>query len=104
MMWWAWLLIWSLLTLGFLGVLAWCSIRLFRKALGTLKAMEDLGNQVAAIDLDVAANPPPFTPAIFADSAVLLFNIKQRRSQRAHRRQQRRDASILRGKLMRNTR
>jgi hypothetical protein len=104
MPWWSWLLIWSGLMLILLAVLSWFAVALYRKSLGTLRALESFSDQVSAVDLDLPPDSVPFTPAVFADSAELFHNVEQRRGDRAHRRQLRRDARILRGKLMHKTR
>ncbi len=104
MPWWSWFLIWCLLVLGLLAVLVWFAVRLFRKAVGILHALESLNDQVAAIDLELAPAPDAFTPAVFADIVVLLHTVEQRRAEKVHRRQLRRDAWIVRGKLLRNAR
>ena len=104
MPWWSWLLIWSGLVLGLLAVLSWFGVALYRQARGTLLALESLSDQVSAVDLDLAATRPPFTAAAFADATVLRHHLEQRRVERTRRRQLRRDALIVRGKLMRNVR
>lgn len=104
MPWWSWLLIWCVLVLALLSVLGWFALTLFRKALGVLRALESFNEQVAAVDLEPAPTLVPFTPAVFADPGELLQTVEQRSALRAHRRQLRRDALILRGKLLRNAR
>lgn len=104
MPWWSWLFIWTGLALTLLAVLGWFAITLYRKSLGTLRALAALSDQVSAVDLGRVPESVLFTPAVFSDSAVLSQNVEQRRGDRAHRRQLRRDARILRGKLMRKTR
>ena len=104
MPWWSWLLIWSGLVFILLAVLSWFAVALYRKSLGTLRALEALSDQVSAVDLDLPPYSVPFTPAVFADAAVLFQNVEQRRGDRVHRRQLRRDARILRGKLLHKTR
>ena len=104
MPWWSWLLIWGVLVAGLFVVLIWCAVALYRKAVTTLRALEALNDQVSSVDLDVPSVCASFSPAVFADSAVVLRNIEQNRADRAHRSQVRRDARIVRGKLMRNAR
>ena len=104
MPWWSWLLIWCVLVLVLLAVLGWFAFALYRQARGTLRALESLTDQVSAIDLDLSAATPPLDAAIFADATVLLHVVEQRRVEHAGRRQLRRDAMIVRGKLMRNAR
>ncbi len=104
MPWWSWLIIWTVLVLGSLGMLAGLGLRLFRKALRTLQGVEAVGEQISAIDINLAPPSAPFQPAIFADAQVLRQGIAQRSAERTHRSQQRRDALIVRGKLIRHTR
>ena len=104
MPWWSWLLIWSGLVLILLAVLGWFAVALYRKSLVTLRALEAFNDQVSAVDLDLPPDSVPFTPAVFADSALLFHNVEQRRGDQAHRRQLGRDARILRGKLLNKTR
>ena len=104
MPWWSWLLIWSVLTLGFLALLVWSGVRLYRKSLGALRAFEALGDQIAALNVDVSPRPEQFRPAVFTDLAALRLEVEQREAERVHRRQVRRDGRIVRGKLMRNAR
>ena len=100
MPWWSWLLIWSGLLSILLAVLGWFAVALYRKSLGTLRAVEALSDQVSAVDMGLPPDSVPFTPAVFADSAVLFHTVERRRGDQAHRRQLRRDARILRGKLL----
>ena len=104
MPWWSWLLIWSGLALVLLGVLTWFAVQLYRKALGTLQAFEALSDQVAGLSWDSSSPPALFKPAVFADLKRLRREVEQRRAERTHRRQMRRDGLIVRGKLMRNAR
>ena len=104
MPWWSWLLIWTVLTLGFLAVLGWFAVSLFRQARGTLRALESLQEQLPTGEYDPPAAAPTRIPAVFADLAVLLGRVEQLRAERTHRNQVRRDARIVRGKLMRHAR
>jgi len=104
MPWWSWLVIWSALTLGFLALLVWFGVRLYRKCLGVLRALEEVGDQVAALNRDSSPKPEQFRPAVFTDLAVLRHKVEQRDAERSHRGQMRRDGRIVRGKLMRNAR
>jgi hypothetical protein len=100
MPWWSWLLIWSVLVLGLLGMLAWFGYALFRKLMGALKALEELGNQVARLGpaADEAA-PYKFRPAVFRDLHELVHAAGVARNARDRRRQLRRDRFIARSKL-----
>ena len=100
---WGWILIWTVLVAGLLGMLAWFAVRLFRKLMATLGALEDLGDQVAALDLDTELAPVPFHPAVFQDRRALSAAIAQARLGAVLRRAERRDLSVSRGKLLRHT-
>ncbi|TFD57792.1 hypothetical protein E3T39_13525 [Cryobacterium suzukii] len=104
MPWWSWLLIWGVLVAGLFTVLGWYAMTLYRKAVTTLRALELLSDQVSAVDLVAPSVSVSFVPAVFADAAVVLRNVEQNRADRSHRNQVRRDARIVRGKLMRNAR
>ena len=101
MPWWSWVLIWTGLVLVLLGMLAFFAITLFRKAMRTLGALEDLGR---AAELDPRADETEpeterFTPAVFRSRRELLDAVRLRRAARARRRQRRRDRLFQRSKL-----
>jgi hypothetical protein len=76
---------------------------LFRKLVTITDALGELGDQLAQLDTDVdTLAPGGFSPAIFADRAELAMDVERSRDQRAHRRQERRDLAINRGKLLRH--
>ena len=49
MAWWAWLIIWTVLVLGLLGMLAWLGWRLFKKGAAVFRALEELGDRGAGV-------------------------------------------------------
>ena len=101
MPWWSWLLLWSGLGLALCAVLAWFAFTLFKKLIKAAEALEDLGNRVADLDLNLDEPAPDrFTPAIFLHRHDLALAVDQNRADRAHRRQLRRDRLIGRGKLL----
>ena len=100
---WSWILIWTLLVAGLLAMLAWFAVILFRNLMGTLGALEDLGDQLAELDLERDLPRARFRPAVFADRRALAGAIDQARLARAHRRALRRDLAISRGKLLQHT-
>jgi len=100
---WSWILIWALLVAGLVAMLAWFAVRLFRKLMTTFGALEDLGDQLAELDLDTALPRTPFSPAVFQKRRDLAAVIDQARIERAHRRAHRRDLRISRGKLIQHT-
>jgi flagellar biosynthesis/type III secretory pathway M-ring protein FliF/YscJ len=101
--WWSWVIIWVVLVAALLGMLAWFAVRLFRKLMTAADALGDLGDQLAQLDeaVDELA-PATFSPAIFADREELALDVERNRDRRAHRRQERRDLAINRGKLLRH--
>ncbi|TFB99340.1 hypothetical protein E3O42_13945 [Cryobacterium adonitolivorans] len=100
---WSWILIWTLLVAGLIAMLVWFAVHLFRKLMATMGALEDLGDQLAELDLDTGVPGAPFHPAVFQKRRVLAAAIDQARLERAHRRAHRRDLAINRGKLIQHT-
>jgi hypothetical protein len=101
--WWSWVIIWVILVAALLGMLAWFAVRLFRKLMTAADALGDLGDQLAALDGDIAElAPDTFSPAIFGNRSELAEDVERGRDRRAHRRQERRDLAINRGKLLRH--
>ncbi len=101
MPWWSWILIWTGLVLGLLGMLAWFGYVLFRKAMRTADALERLGDQVAELgDQPEAPSEPRFRPAVFEDRAEVRLDFELTRAERLRRRQLRRDRLVTRGKLL----
>jgi hypothetical protein len=100
---WAWILLWTLLVIALLVMLTVFAIRLFRKLMRTLGALEDLGDQLAELDIDAESPRAHFRPAVFQNRRVLAAAIDQARLQRVHRRAQRRDLAIGRGKLLQHS-
>lgn len=100
---WAWILIWIVLVAVLLAMVAWFGVRLFRKLMGTLGALEDLGDQLAELDLDGDLPRATFRPAVFQNRRELAAAIDTARADRAYRRAQRRDLAISRGKLLQHT-
>jgi hypothetical protein len=103
MPWWSWVLIWTVLAAGLVGMLAFFAVRLFRKLMGTLGALEELGDQVSDLGLDVGQPETRFHPAVFSDRHALAAAIDRAGIERAHRRALRRDLAIRRGKLLQHT-
>ena len=100
---WAWVLIWVVLVVGLITMLVWFAVRLFRKLMGTLGALEDLGDQIAEFDAGAPVPAAVFRPAVFQDRRALAAAIDQSRAERARRRALRRERSINRGKLLQHT-
>jgi len=100
---WSWVLIWTILVAGLAGMLVWFAVRLFRKLMRTLSALEDLGDQVAQLNFDVEVPSARLRPAIFRDRRALAAEIERARLTRAYARATRRDLAITRGKLLKHT-
>ena len=101
MPWWSWILIWTALVLGLLGMLAFFAVSLFRKLMRAMDALVTLGDQVSALDTNISElQAPSLRPAIFEDKNVLAYQYEINRYARAERRQRRRDALVNRGKLL----
>ncbi|WEO79189.1 hypothetical protein BJQ94_09220 [Cryobacterium sp. SO2] len=100
---WSWILIWTLLVAGLVGMLAWFAVRLFRKSMRTLAALDELGQQVAELDTGAQLPGTAFRPAVFEDRRALAAAIEQSRVEHSRRRSLRRERSINRGKLLQHT-
>ncbi|UAJ77836.1 hypothetical protein IT072_11015 [Leifsonia sp. ZF2019] len=101
MPWWSWLLIWTGLVLGLIGMLAYFAWSLFRKVVAAAKEAGALIEkaevlQVRADELKEEA----FHSAVFADAAELRAGREQSRADKEFARQARRDARVRRGKLL----
>ena len=102
MPWWSWFVVWGLLGALLVGTLAGLGLMLFRKAMRTADALDELGNQLSAVGADgdrLAATLPRFRSAISQDRAALHLGVELQASERRHRRQVRRDGLIAQGKL-----
>lgn len=98
---WSWILIWTVLVLGLLGMLAFFAVTLFKKLMRATDALGTLGAQVSALDTNVSElQAPSLRPAIFENKDVLGYQYEVDRHARAQRRQRRRDALVNRGKLL----
>jgi hypothetical protein len=101
MAWWSWILIWTGLVLGLIGMLAWFGYVLFRKAMRMADALELLGDQVAEVGAGSALPPQTrFRAAVFEDRADIRLDFELTRAERLRRRQRRRDRLVARGKLL----
>jgi hypothetical protein len=101
MPWWSWLLIWTGLVLGLLGMLAFFGWWLFRKVMAAAKEASALIEKadVLQIRADQLADEA-FHPAVFADASVLAAERQQAAAEKAFAKQARRDARVRRGKLL----
>ena len=101
MVWWSWLVIWTVLVLGLLGMLGFFAWWLFRKLMGAareaaalLEKSETLERRAEELGDEV------FHAAVFADPTQLRDERTQARARRAIVRQARRDERVRRGKLL----
>lgn len=111
MPWWAWVLIWSGLSIGLLVMLALFAIMLFRKLMTLVAALGELGDRVgggevgindAGTDNSGTDGAVPSTrdvAAVFQNRHGLAAVVADQRFVRLHRRQLRRDRAIHHGKL-----
>jgi hypothetical protein len=66
-------------------------------------ALGDVGDQFAQLGANVDELPAAtFSAAVFANRAELAEDVERSRDRRSHRRQERRDLAINRGKLLRH--
>lgn len=101
MPWWSWLIIWTGLTLGLLGMLGVAVWRLFQKATGVLDDLDSLLEQ-----LDTVTGNIKELEIISSENAILVGYAEQaaRREilveRRARVRELRREQRLLRGKIL----
>ena len=103
MQWWSWLIIWTLLIAGLVGMLIYFAISLFRKFLAVYEDFEvllDRAESLSAASDDLTENSP-HSPAIFGDRAELGYEVEWMRRERLIRKQLRREARIRRAKMLR---
>jgi len=101
MAWWAWLIIWVVLVLGFLGMLAWLGYRLFTKFRGALKALEELTDKVGRLTENVeelAVDHPE--RAVLVGYPEVARQRELHLERKAELKQARREARLARGKLL----
>ncbi|WP_025158264.1 hypothetical protein [Leifsonia aquatica] len=101
MPWWSWLVIWTVLVLGLLGMLAAFAWSLFRKLMGAVDEASALLEKADVLQSRVDdLREEAFHPAVFADAAELRAERAQARADREFAKQARRDARVRRGKLL----
>lgn len=102
MPWWSWLIIWTVLVAGLLGMLVYFAISLFRRFLGIYEEFSVLMEHAEELSAtgDALRAPPPRPPAIFGDRAELELEVERLRHERLIRKQLRRDARIRRAKMI----
>jgi hypothetical protein len=103
MAWWAWLIIWTVLVLGLLGMLAWLGWRLFKKGAAVFRALEELGDKIAQLNENVeelALERPERAIAVGYPEMARRHDLHKER--RGRLREARREARLARGKLLIN--
>jgi hypothetical protein len=101
MPWWSWLVIWTVLVLGLLGMLALFAVSLFRKVMAAGREISELAAKADVLSGQSSQlADPPFRTAVFADAAQLGDERADALVARAFARQARRDARVKRGKLL----
>jgi flagellar biosynthesis/type III secretory pathway M-ring protein FliF/YscJ len=103
MPWWSWLVIWTVLVLGLLGMLAFFAWWLFRKLMSAAREASALLDKTEILTRRAEElRDEPFHPAVLADATELRDRRTQALADRAIARQARRDARVRRGKLLVN--
>jgi hypothetical protein len=101
MPWWSWLVIWTVLVLGLLGMLGFFAWWLFRKVVAAAREASALLDAAEALNVRAEElREGPFRTAVFADPAQLRRERTQARADKAFAKQARRDARVRRGKLL----
>jgi flagellar biosynthesis/type III secretory pathway M-ring protein FliF/YscJ len=101
MPWWSWLVIWTVLVLGLLGMLAFFAFWLFRKVVAAGREAGDLLEKTEILSRRAEELAPErFEPAVLADAEELREERRERLAARAIARQARRDARVRRGRLL----
>ncbi|MFP3465380.1 hypothetical protein [Leifsonia sp. SIMBA_070] len=100
MPWWSWLLIWTVLVLGLLGMLAFFAWWLFRKVAAAGREAAALMEKAEVLSRRADELHERFEPAVLADAHELRAQREQHLTERAFARQARRDARVRRGRLL----
>lgn len=101
MPWWSWLVIWTVLVLGLLGMLAFFAVSLFRKVVAAGREAADLAAKAEVLSRRAEElREEPFHPAVLADAGELRAERDRARAERDAARQARRDARVRRGRLL----
>jgi flagellar biosynthesis/type III secretory pathway M-ring protein FliF/YscJ len=100
MPWWSWLLIWTVLVLGLLGMLAFFAWWLFRKVVAAGREAAALMEKAEVLSRRADELHERFEPAVLADAEELRAERDDQLTGRAIARQARRDARVRRGRLL----
>lgn len=100
MPWWSWLVIWTVLVLGLLGMLAFFAWWLFRKVVAAGREAAALMEKAEVLSRRAEELQDTFEPAVLADATELSAQRQEHLTERAFARQARRDARVRRGRLL----
>jgi len=100
MPWWSWLLIWTVLVLGLLGMLAFFAWWLFRKVVAAGREAAALMEKADVLSRRAEELHERFEPAVLKDAEELRAERHDLLTARAYARQARRDARVRRGRLL----
>lgn len=103
MPWWSWILIWAGLVLVLLGVLAWCALRLYRKAMalaGEADELQTLLDELAARAEALAAHEPPAENAVTRGAAAVERDRARIRAEIDERKRERHEARLARARRL----
>ncbi|MGO4535279.1 hypothetical protein [Leifsonia sp. 2MCAF36] len=100
MPWWSWLVIWTVLVLGLLGMLVFFAWWLFRKLMAAGREAAALMDKTEVLSRRADELHERFEPAVLADAGELLAERHGKLAERAMARQARRDARVRRGRLL----
>lgn len=101
MPWWSWILIWGGLGLALLGMLVFFAIRLFRKAMATAGALEELATKTQLLmERSDEVQHLPMRASVFEPASVPATRVAEGRARRAETRQRRRDSRIRQARLL----
>ena len=101
MPWWSWVLIWTVLVLLLLGVLALNGWILFRKAMTAARALGELLEKTSLLEAaGEELRDERFTPSVLRPIDEVRREHAVRSSERAERRERRRELRLQRGRLL----
>ncbi|WP_431221290.1 hypothetical protein [Leifsonia xyli] len=100
MPWWSWLVIWTVLVLGLLGMLGFFAWWLFRKVVAAGREAAALMEKAEVLSRRADELHEAFEPAVLADVETLRAEREALVVRRRYARQARRDARVRRGRLL----
>ena len=103
MPWWSWVLIWAGLVLVLLVVLAWCALRLSRKAValaGEADELQTLLDELAARADELVRHEPPAENAVTRGAAAVELDRARIRAEIDERKLARHEARLARARRL----